>query len=396
MKYVLDHIDHLIYRSICPSVLIKTIDAGGYNLNIWNNELSFDEEIKMNLSQQLNQLKKKKHMRHCINVTHAACIRHIMILSSYITEIKSLEKIKPAHQDVIRNYLLLQNKIYTIIGFIEENYGQYTRFKNSPCLVHPERLSNYRLRFTEIKQILTLRCNDRVLLKIALMELEDFFNATSSTLYKYEKYIYFKEYIFHLEKLVFSNGKTHWDTNLRNCLLFLNYNHFSFVNYIMEQLRSEIISLETNAEKIAQWQLFYKEFKQLNYLPDLALFPDSHSIKKQLLNKIKAEINYLQNMQLRITIAPSTNAVNTKEEKILTALSVPQLALFIRLLIDVGILQTGSRSAILRKIAASLSTAKTGSMSEESLRIKFYTPQTAAINIIKEYLYKMINLLRDY
>ena len=63
---------------------------------------------------------------------------------------------------------------------------------------------------------------------------------------------------------------------------------------------------------------------------------------------------------------------------------------------DWGILQTGSRSSILRKIAASLSTAKTGSISEENLRIKFYTPQTAAINIIKEYLYKMINLLRDY
>ena len=101
-------------------------------------------------------------------------------------------------------------------------------------------------------------------------------------------------------------------------------------------------------------------------------------------------------MHLGITTAPSASTVNTKEEKILTALSVPQLALFIRLLIDVGILQARSRSAILRKIASSLSTAKTGSISEESLRIKFYTPQSVAINIIKEYLYKMINLLRDY
>jgi hypothetical protein len=335
-------------------------------------------------------------MRHCINVTHAACIRHIVTLGRYIAEIKSLEKIKPAHQDVIRNYLLLQNKIYSIIGFIEDNYGQYTQFKDSLCLVHPDILNNFRQRFTGIKQILVRRCNDHALLKIALGELEDFFNAASSTLYKYEKYIYFKKYIFHLEKLAFSNEKTGWDTNLKNCLFFLNYNHFSFVNYIMEQLRSEIMSLETDAEKISQWQLFYKEFKQLNYLPDLALFPGSHSLKKQLVNKIKAEINYLQNMHLGITTAPSASTVNTKEEKILTALSVPQLALFIRLLIDVGILQAGSRSAILKKIASSLSTAKTGSISEESLRIKFYTPQSVAISIIKEYLYKMINLLRDY
>jgi hypothetical protein len=57
-------------------------------------------------------------------------------------------------------------------------------------------------------------------------------------------------------------------------------------------------------------------------------------------------------------------------------------------LIDVGILQTQNRSAVLKKIAGSLSIAKTGSISEESLSIKFYTPQTAAINIIKEYLYK--------
>lgn len=396
MRYPLEQMDHFIHNCICPHVLIRIIDNNTYSLQIWNPLSSLNDNIKTHLLQHVRLAKKKKHMRHHLNVAHAACINYIIKLSAYIAAIKALEKITPAHQDVIKNYVLLQNIIYSVVAFIEENFGTYTQFEDSPCLVHPDKLNNCRQRFIRLKQIASTRCNDAVLLDIAFAEWETFFNEPSLPTCKHRKFLYLKKYISYLEKLTLRYNGLNWNNELKNCLCFLNYNHFSFGNYIMEQFRLATRNVRSHDEKIERWRLFHKEFKQLNHHPGLVRFPDSQSLKKLVSNKIKAEIKYLENKQAETRTGPQKETANANENKILTPLSVAQLALFTRLLIDAGILKTDSRSGILRQIAGGISTTKAGSISEESLRIKYYTPQTVAINIIKEYLYKMINLLRNY
>src|SRR5689334_20580478 len=200
--------------------MTKAIEEGIYTLDIWNNAQSAVDNSKMDLVRLVHIAKKKKHMRHIINVAHATCIRHIMILSTYIAQISAVEKIKPQHQDVIKNYLSLQNKIYALLSFIEENFGMYTQFKDSPCLVHPDILNNYRRRFAAIKQKLITRCQNKILHGIALHALDDFFNASSTAMYKYERYLYFKDYISYLEKLGMDDQKINWDEHLKDTLLF--------------------------------------------------------------------------------------------------------------------------------------------------------------------------------
>lgn len=80
-----------------------------------------------------------------------------------------------------------------------------------------------------------------------------------------------------------------------------------------------------------------------------------------------------------------------------TNLSVPQLALFMRLLVESGILSdVTSISRLTHSIAGLLHTKRMMPLSPESLRIKYYQPESAAIGILKDYLVKMMSLLRDY
>lgn len=51
---------------------------------------------------------------------------------------------------------------------------------------------------------------------------------------------------------------------------------------------------------------------------------------------------------------------------------------------------------MLKKITGLVKTEKAISISEESLRNKFYTPQLGAVNVMKDYLLKMLNRLREY
>jgi hypothetical protein len=78
-----------------------------------------------------------------------------------------------------------------------------------------------------------------------------------------------------------------------------------------------------------------------------------------------------------------------------TCLTVSQAALLVRLHTETGIIRSDNHTVLLKHLAAVLSTPHTGNVSAESLRIKFYTPDKAAKDIMKDYLFMMINKLRD-
>jgi hypothetical protein len=97
-----------------------------------------------------------------------------------------------------------------------------------------------------------------------------------------------------------------------------------------------------------------------------------------------------------ITGDTETLSANTDSKVFQTPMSVPQLALFVRLLVESGTIKCQNQSLLLRAIAASFSTAKATSISSESLRIKYYATDPASVNIVKEYVIKMMNQLRRF
>ena len=115
---------------------------------------------------------------------------------------------------------------------------------------------------------------------------------------------------------------------------------------------------------------------------------------------IQHEIIYIQSkLQTLASIynynAPATS-VDTAEQLMLTSFSVSQLAVMARLLVDCNIIQHSNQTNLMKRIAGAFKTNKAGQISAESLRVKYYTPEPAAINIIKEYLLQMLNQLKKY
>ena len=108
-------------------------------------------------------------------------------------------------------------------------------------------------------------------------------------------------------------------------------------------------------------------------------------------------ISYLETQLTVLAAQPSGHMMaEYKFTKLHTALSVPQLAFFTRLLVETKVLNEASQSALLKNLAAFVSTSKAPSISPESLRINYYTPNNATKNIIKEYLLQMIRLVNTY
>lgn len=400
MKYPLEQWDHFIYITLHPGELINTINLGNYTPATWQAPLSEDKNVKICLLQHIATAKKKSHMSACINATHIGCINLSHALSLYIGTVKALPEINDLHRQVLQNYFQLQNKVHEIICFIEENFTSHCNLL-SQGTVHLRScsLGSLGLRFQKCKQILRAHSHDTVLLNIALSSAEKFFSENTLTTSNYIRFLYFKEYVWHLEKISVSLSKEEGvSRQLIQVLLLLNYNRFSFINYLMKNLKEKVNKIDSPYEKIRQWHIYLRDFKQLQHLPRYALFVNAPSLKKIIVRNIKEEINFLKSKEkIKGTAVPScANILQPTEEPLLTSLSVAQLALFVRLLVDVGIIETKNQLSLLKKIAAVMRTRKTVSISDESLRSKFYAPQTTAAIIIKEYLLNMMNKLRSY
>lgn len=180
------------------------------------------------------------------------------------------------------------------------------------------------------------------------------------------------------------------------CMLSLNFNHPSFIRLVTNHIWKKVEDTEGNTEKIKLLNVYYKRILQLNNLPGRAFYPDAENCCKILSDQVKEEILLLKKQES--TDQKNSPIIPGKEQalSVHTGLSVPQLALLLRLLVEVGILQYSNLSELIRKIAGIFNTDKTAVISAESLRVKYYSPDNASKDILNDYLIRMRNTMRKY
>ena len=77
-----------------------------------------------------------------------------------------------------------------------------------------------------------------------------------------------------------------------------------------------------------------------------------------------------------------------------TDLSVAQLGYFFGLLSQVGIFNTKSQTELFRFIAVNFKTKSTNTISEGSIKNKFYNVEATTINKIREKIFELLNLAK--
>ncbi len=175
-------------------------------------------------------------------------------------------------------------------------------------------------------------------------------------------------------------------------LTALNFNAPEYLNWLLARLEKEISAKYTRPDKLNYLSDLLIQYKLKEVWKECAFNPGTTSVSKWLIIMIKTAIKKT-GLEQEQSLTQTQAAIS---EKLGTALSVPQLALFIRLLVDTNVIDQRSQSLLLKNIASVIHTARVADISPESLRINYYTPGTAAKNIVKEYLINMLNRLKMY
>lgn len=98
---------------------------------------------------------------------------------------------------------------------------------------------------------------------------------------------------------------------------------------------------------------------------------------------------FIKNKNLPVPVTPSI--ATTDPKPIETTLSVPQLALFIKLLIDEGIIKNSSYRQLSKLVSKYFKTPYSEKLSAESLRLKTFSFEKQTVNKVKDVIIQLLN-----
>ncbi|OJV15210.1 MAG: hypothetical protein BGO21_29845 [Dyadobacter sp. 50-39] len=263
--------------------------------------------------------------------------------------------------------------IYELLDFIEHRFGEYI---DLDCKVPSSRLAGLKQtlanRLDSVRPWLQSVAAGSPVAAIISDQLSRLSAEPSKYKPSFREVFYHQELLSHLERLAAEEG--HLLDALIETLIFMNFNCRSFIDYYTGQLSAHINGFHSLTEKLNQLLWARKRFTQLHQQSEHALDPALPSVKTMVGRWLDAELDYLD-AGLRWGIAETNRAEKTRSTgpgKILCVLSIDQIALILRALDSLRIIQAKSLNSVFEHIAPHLSTPRKQEISWESMRSKAY------------------------
>lgn len=238
-------------------------------------------------------------------------------------------------------------------------------------------------------------------LDIVVRELELFLNLPSDKhTHTFREMFYLKELCLELEFLE-SGDETALYTTLDEVLIRLNFNSKAYIYNLTQRIASHIECVELPSERMEHLLFDLKLFKQLHIKPGMLFLSWEAVLHKQIDNWFSQEIFYLEK-RIHYAIVPLKEkeqkpVIKRKEkDKLLTILSVDQMALILRAADELKLVMARSLNSVFKNIVPYLSTPYQENISYDSMRSKSYAAETRDKEIVRETLQQMIKKINEY
>jgi hypothetical protein len=282
-----------------------------------------------------------------------------------------------------------------LLQFIEIEYLQYLDIEIQvpfKTLLIKELEIDSKIYFVK-NQLLEMNL-DNQLLKIAYQPLLKIATLNINQQITYNEFNYYSNYIAQFYNYFNESNQNYNQDKIIEWLFDLNLNNHEFFDFSTDLIQKTLNFENTTNDKINKLYQLLKYHNQRQTRNFMKLRQKLPSIKNQIINWIEEEIEYL-NKKNSIEKSKSFQVIHKEEsEKISTNLSVAQLSYFFGLLSQNGILKPKSQSELFRFIAANFKTKSTTTISESSIKNKFYNVETTTVNKVCEKLIEIINLTK--
>jgi hypothetical protein len=399
MKYALARIESLMQLELNPEN-IKLQHPHPVFLNEYINCLSLQKGFIYNLllKESIN-LSKEKELELYIRRLQAGLIKLAdTVTRNKITVAAFLPAKTEAELSIYNVYDFALKCFEELLDEIKSNFNQYFNWDEKIPDYYKLRMQS---RLGEnLKNFLKeyrLAGTDEELLALMIYPIQNFITDSGSkhTTYRQLSYleILCKEYHVGID----AEKKRISQTEILKLQIYLNYNNHHFFEYYINLIETELDQKDGTAEKLVHLSWWLKTVNQLKQHPTIMHKRDYRPAKEQLVYWLQEEIIFYEKKELlSLKAIPSTASLPDRANNITTVFSVKELALFTKVLLDTGILQTDNKIALINTVAGIINTAKKDEIKAGSLRKNFYTYEEHTKNTLKDHLKNMINQVNEY
>ncbi|MDE3235474.1 MAG: hypothetical protein KGO81_05920 [Bacteroidota bacterium] len=337
----------------------------------------------------VHQARKERVLELLIQHYQSSLIHLIDTVAAWDTQ-------KDANASALKSFLLL--KLDDILSHIRCRYARYFNLNEKVPLqylqLHKQQLAAKTKQLQKHLQKLGLAAE---LVTIVLQPLQTLISGKSHNS-TYRDLSYFK---MMLEELLSFTAEASCDKlcfEFCQVLIYINFNAHRFINYYIEHM-FKAINYDDMPAKLETYSLQLKALNQLLTKPNAELITGSISVKQALQQWLQEEVIWLEK-RAQYTLFPHRvpSIVNDEpalpKQKIATTLSVDDLACFIKLLVESGIIANKTDTELITIISQTFSTRKTENIAYKSLYNKYHSINPKSPAMVKDLLFKMIDTLR--
>jgi hypothetical protein len=282
--------------------------------------------------------------------------------------------------------------IEDLIDYFQVHFGKFFLFDERP----PRRKVLIAvMQFTQsITDIQSLVNEPNVFLNFVISAFSDFIHNPEKITYRKIDYLHkLAQEILSFNQQCIENDFTIF---IKYKLFYMNFNSVPFAIVLTTEYDKEQKTLTSLTEKIEKLSWYLKRITQVPVQNDFTYNPKHKSLKDHVIHWLIEELDFLEKLHVLSNLNDQELNNNTVAVfKILTDLSVPQLAYFLRILVETEVIKNSNDKELLKFYAKHTKTKRTETISSESLRVKFYNIEDSTKEEVKSIIIKLLNFIQN-
>ncbi|MBS1666773.1 MAG: hypothetical protein JST58_05290 [Bacteroidetes bacterium] len=363
--------------------------------------------IKRSLAIWKNSIKKELGLvhtyiqRHSLGLDRERSIK--LFMHQYQLEIVSLldvcynKLVLCPDQYLISAYLEVLGPLMGLLDFFRVHYGHYfDEEQNAPRVLIFQFEDGSMGELKALRSYFGASAIDPQLIEILFSGLSYFSMGFSNKVMSFRDIRYQKNLVKKLTDFCEKENPLTGE-GLCRLLCMANFNSLSFFDYQIGKIVGRMGQCDGIPEKIDLLNELMKETNQMFMVPDIALFPNSLSLKEQVANWIAEELFFLEKKSSTDKLFSGSGInISSPGEPVHVGLSVDSLSVFIRAARDAGMITNQNQTALLKTVSQVFRTPHSERISAESLRNKFYSVEKRSKERVEGLLYEMLKHLKKY
>lgn len=346
------------------------------------------ESIRKHLVVSLFDLQKQNELESLVQ-------NYQLFLIKLLNDLFIYQQVPTENNSLSTLYISLIDLLGELLTYIEIYFSKYFNIDEEiPQIYYSVNDEEFKQQLGKLNNILKDRLVDGKLISI----INSCYSFTNKELKKititYRHIIYLKDLLAELASILSDVMQGDFNVLITNLLIYLNFNGPAFIVYMIDKFYLEMNAENSLQEKVLKLRFYKKEISQINSRTSHSFHQYLLPPKEQLLNWIEEEIDFLQNKSNIMKQAMNSDEKADLEYKINTSLSVPQLAYFIRLLVEGKTITNMNQTQLLKFFSSHFTSLKRENMSYGHLRSQYYKTELSAIESIRSLLLTLVTLSR--